>query len=44
MIDIARKKRINKDFEIDGQVYAFDSTTIDLCLRVFYLAIGLTEF
>ena len=30
MIDIARKKRINKDFEIDGQVYAFDSTTIDL--------------
>ena len=38
MIDIARKKRINKDFEIDGQVYAFDSTTIDLCLRVFWWA------
>lgn len=38
MIDIARKKRINKGFEIDGQVYAFDSTTIDLCLRVFWWA------
>ena len=38
MIDIARKKRINKDFEIDGKVFAFDSTTIDLCLSVFWWA------
>lgn len=38
MIDIARKKRINKDFEIDGHVYAFDSTTIDLCLSIFWWA------
>ncbi len=38
MIDLARKKRINKDFEIDGKVYAFDSTTIDLCLSVFWWA------
>ena len=29
MIDIARKKRIDKDFEIDGKVFAFDSTTIE---------------
>ena len=38
MIDIARKKRIDKDFEIDGKVFAFDSTTIDLCLNVFWWA------
>jgi len=38
MIGIARKKRISKDFEIEGQVYAFDSTTIDLCLNVFWWA------
>ena len=38
MIDIARKKRINKDFEIEGKVFAFDSTTIDLCLSVFWWA------
>lgn len=38
MIGIARKKRISKDFEIEGQVYAFDSTTIDLCLTVFWWA------
>ena len=38
MIDIARKKRINKEFEIDGKVFAFDSTTIDLCLSVFWWA------
>ena len=28
----ARKRRINKILELDGHVYAFDSTTIDLCL------------
>lgn len=38
MIEIARKKRINKDFEIDGNVYAFDLTTIDLCLSIFWWA------
>lgn len=38
MIGIARKKRINKDFEIDGKVFAFDSTTIDLCLNIFWWA------
>ena len=35
---IARKKRINKDFEIEGKAFAFDSTTIDLCLSVFWWA------
>ena len=38
LIDIARKKRANTDFEIQGKVYAFDSTTIDLCLSVFWWA------
>ena len=38
LIDIARKKRANNDFEIQGKVYAFDSTTIDLCLSVFWWA------
>lgn len=35
MIEQARKRRIDKIFEIEGHVYAFDSTTIDLCLSVF---------
>ena len=38
MIELARKEIINKDFEINGKVYAFDSTTIDLCLNVFWWA------
>ena len=38
MIDIARKKRANNDFKINGKVYAFDSTTIDLCLSIFWWA------
>ena len=38
MIDIARRKRIHKGFEIEGKVFAFDSTTIDLCLSVFWWA------
>lgn len=38
LIDIARKDRANDDFQINGQVYAFDSTTIDLCLSVFWWA------
>ncbi len=38
LIDIARKKRANNDFEIQGKVYAFNSSTIDLCLNVFWWA------
>ena len=38
MIDVARKKRATKIFDLDGHVYAFDSTTIDLCLDVFWWA------
>ena len=38
MIEIARKKRTTKIFDLDGHVYAFDSTTIDLCLEVFWWA------
>ena len=35
MISEAREKRKTKIFDIGGNVYAFDSTTIDLCLAVF---------
>ena len=35
MISEARKKRINDIFKLNGNVYAFDSTTIDLCLKLF---------
>jgi hypothetical protein len=38
LIDIARRKRSNDDFEIKGKVYAFDSSTIDLCLSIFWWA------
>lgn len=38
MINEARKKRATKIFDLDGNVYAFDSTTIDLCLEVFWWA------
>lgn len=38
MIYMARELRKNDDFKIKGQVYAFDSTTIDLCLSVFWWA------
>lgn len=38
LIDIARKKWANDDFMIKGKVYAFDSSTIDLCLSVFWWA------
>lgn len=38
LIDVARKKLVNDAFEIKGKVYAFDSTTIDLCLSVFWWA------
>lgn len=38
LISVARELRKNDDFKIKGQVYAFDSTTIDLCLSVFWWA------
>jgi hypothetical protein len=38
MISIAQSKRIKKEFEIAGRFYAFDSTTIDLCLSLFWWA------
>lgn len=38
MISIAQGKRITKEFEIRGRFYAFDSTTIDLCLNLFWWA------
>ena len=38
MISEAREKRKTKIFDIGGKVYAFDSTTIDLCLAVFWWA------
>jgi hypothetical protein len=38
LIDIARRKCSNDNFEVKGKVYAFDSTTIDLCLNVFWWA------
>lgn len=34
----ARSKSSEKTFGFDGRVYAFDSTTIDLCLEVFQWA------
>ena len=38
LIAVARKKRANDNFVIKGKVYAFDSSTIDLCLNVFWWA------
>lgn len=38
LITVARQKNKNIDFEIQGKIYAFDSTTIDLCLSVFWWA------
>ena len=38
LIDIAQNKLKNESFEIKGKVYAFDSSTIDLCLNVFWWA------
>lgn len=35
LIVIAQKKNNNSDFDIQGNIYAFDSSTIDLCLSVF---------
>lgn len=38
LIAMAREKNYNNNFEINGKIYAFDATTIDLCLNVFYWA------
>ena len=38
MIEEARKKQATKNFDLDGKVYAFDPTTIDLCPDVFWWA------
>ncbi len=35
MINLAQTKRILRPFELEGKFYAFDSTTIDLCLNLF---------
>jgi hypothetical protein len=36
LVNEARKKRVTDIFKFGGNVYAFDSTTIDLCLSVFW--------
>ena len=38
LIAIAQNKRIKREFEIAGKFYAFDSTTINLCLSLFWWA------
>ena len=38
LILIAQEKNHNDSFEIKGNIYAFDSSTIDLCLSVFWWA------
>lgn len=38
MIGEAQRKRATDIFKLGGNVYAFDSTTIDLCLSVFWWA------
>lgn len=35
MVEIAQGKRIDKEFVLYGRFYAFDSTTIDLCMSLF---------
>jgi hypothetical protein len=35
MVKLAQKKCIDKEFELNGKYYAFDSTTIDLCMSLF---------
>ena len=38
MIDLAQSKRLDREFILHGKFYAFDSTTIDLCLSLFQWA------
>jgi hypothetical protein len=35
LVELAQKKRIDQEFELNGKYYAFDSTTIDLCMSLF---------
>lgn len=35
MVELARSKCLGKEFELNGRYYAFDSTTIDLCMSLF---------
>lgn len=35
MVNLAQDKRIDKEFDLYGEYYAFDSTTIDLCMSVY---------
>lgn len=35
MINLAQSKRLDREFVLHGKFYAFDSTTIDLCLSLF---------
>lgn len=38
LVSLAQAKRINRIFELKGKFYAFNSTTIDLCLSIFWWA------
>lgn len=38
LVNEAKQKRVSEIFKLGGNVYAFDSTTIDLCLSVFWWA------
>lgn len=38
LVNQARQKRATDIFKLGGNVYAFDSTTVDLCLAVFWWA------
>ena len=38
LVSETRQKRVNHIFKLGGNVYAFDSTTINLCLSVFWWA------
>ncbi|MBB3186129.1 hypothetical protein FHX64_000292 [Microbacter margulisiae] len=38
LINDEREKRVSDIFKLGGNVYAFDSTTIDLCLSAFWWA------
>src|SRR5574344_1372967 len=38
MINLSQSKRLDREFVLHGKFYAFDSTTIDLCLSLFQWA------
>jgi hypothetical protein len=43
MINLAQSKRLDREFMLHGKFYAFDSTTIDLCLSLFQWAFRTTK-